>query len=406
MAGSVNRTRRRYQIAAAVPVVVVFATLYTWLVSTLSPTESPDIYLWVALPFAILASLWLSTSWLLVHHWWRRDGVRPSMMDGPERLLSSAVATLAEPRRRWGEAMLAELAQVRGRPARWRFALSCARAALSLPLPTRRPVLAIASGVVVAAWAAVSFLVVVTMPGLFFFAVGFVALMGLMVLLLVARGRRLRPAAPTATALVAGAVAASVVALVALEVQLPAAVTVLPPVRAGFLAVMLAGCLWLAVAPPRWMAGGRLAPIAGTGAAVAFALGLLALGVTRVEDGPSIVWLLAAPELTFIIPAFIAAAITRSFRAGVQAGIWTAIAVAPLAYAGGLAGALVEFGTSDRVVLSVGAMPSGFSFAFAVLVLAVIPALGFPFAVIGATVGTRLRDRGAQVGHAVPVAES
>jgi hypothetical protein len=328
------------------------------------------------------------------------------MMDGPERLLSSAVATLAEPRRRWGEAMLAELAQVRGRPARWRFALSCARAALSLPLPTRRPVLAIASGVVVAAWAAVSFLVVVTMPGLFFFAVGFVALMGLMVLLLVARGRRLRPAAPTATALVAGAVAASVVALVALEVQLPAAVTVLPPVRAGFLAVMLAGCLWLAVAPPRWMAGGRLAPIAGTGAAVAFALGLLALGVTRVEDGPSIVWLLAAPELTFIIPAFIAAAITRSFRAGVQAGIWTAIAVAPLAYAGGLAGALVEFGTSDRVVLSVGAMPSGFSFAFAVLVLAVIPALGFPFAVIGATVGTRLRDRGAQVGHAVPVAES
>jgi len=406
MAGSVNRTRRRYQLAAAAPVVAVFAALYVWLVWAMGPTGFSDHYLWAALPIAVLAALWLSTSWLLVHHWWRRDGVRPSMMDGPERLLSSAVATLAEPRRRWGEAMLAELAQVRGRPARWRFALSCARAALSLPLPTRRPVLAIASGVVVAAWAAVSFLVVVTMPGLFFFAVGFVALMGLMVLLLVARGRRLRPAAPTATALVAGAVAASVVALVALEVQLPAAVTVLPPVRAGFLAVMLAGCLWLAVAPPRWMAGGRLAPIAGTGAAVAFALGLLALGVTRVEDGPSIVWLLAAPELTFIIPAFIAAAITRSFRAGVQAGIWTAIAVAPLAYAGGLAGALVEFGTSDRVVLSVGAMPSGFSFAFAVLVLAVIPALGFPFAVIGATVGTRLRDRGAQVGHAVPVAES
>ena len=45
-------------------------------------------------------------------------------MDGPERLLSSAVTTLPEHRRRWGEAMLAELAQVHGRPAGWRFALS------------------------------------------------------------------------------------------------------------------------------------------------------------------------------------------------------------------------------------------------------------------------------------------
>src|SRR6185437_269943 len=105
MAGSVNRTRRRYQLAAAAPVVAVFAALYVWLVWAMGPTGFSDHYLWAALPIAVLAALWLSTSWLLVHHWWRRDGVRPSMMDGPERLLSSAVATLAEPRRRWGEAM-------------------------------------------------------------------------------------------------------------------------------------------------------------------------------------------------------------------------------------------------------------------------------------------------------------
>jgi hypothetical protein len=406
MAGSVNRTRRRYQLAAAAPVVAVFAALYGWLVSIMGHAESPDLYLWVALPVVILASLWLSTSWLLVHHWWKRDGARLSTMDGPQRLLSSAVATLPEPRRRWGEAMLAELDQVRGRPARWRFALSCARAALSLPMPTRRPVLAVAAGVVVVAvWAATCFVVVVTAPRLFFFAVGFVALMGVIVLLVIARRRRVRWPAPKATVLVTGAVAAAVVALVALELRLPDGLTVLPPGRAGFLAAVLAGCLWLAVAPPRWMAGGRLAPYAGTGAGIAFALVLLALGVVRV-DGLSALWLVLAPELTFMAPALLAAAATRSFRAGVQAGVWTAITVAPLAYAGGLAGTLVAYVTSGRFTFAGDVLPAGFDFAFALLVLAVIPAVGFPFAVIGATVGTRLRGRGAQAGHAVPVAES
>jgi hypothetical protein len=391
MAGSVNRTRRRYQIAAAVPVVAVFAALYAWLVSTMGPTESPDIYLWVALPFAMLASLWLSASWLLVRHWWKRSGARLSIMDGPQRLLSSAVATLPEPRRRWGEAMLAELAQVRGRPARWRFALSCARAALSLPLPTRRPVLAIAAGIVVAVWAATCFMVVVTAPRLFFFAVGFVALMGVMVLLVIARRRGVRWPAPAATVLVTGSVAASVVALVALEIRLPAGLTILPPGRAGFLAAVLAGCLWLAVTPPRWMAGGRQAPYAGTAAGVAFALVLVALGVARV-DGLSAMWLVFAPELTFMAAAFVAAAVTRSFRAGVQAGVWTAITVAPLAYAGGLAGALLEYVTSGRFTFAGDVVPAGFDFAFALLVLGLIPALGFPFAVIGATIGARRRS--------------
>jgi len=391
MAGSVNRTRRRYQLAAAVPVVAVFAALYVWLVSTRGHTESPDSYLWLALPFAVLALLWLSASWLLVHHWWKRDGLRLSTMDGPQRLLSSAVATLPEPRRRWGEAMLAELAQVRGRPARRRFALSCARAALSLPLPTRRPVLAIAAGVVVVAvWAATCFMVVVTAPKLFFFAVGFVALMGVMVLLVIARRRGVRWPAPAATILVTGSVAASVVALVALELRLPDGITILPPGRAGFLAAVLAGCLWLAVTPPRWMAGGRLAPYAGTAAGVAFALVLLALGVARV-DGLSAMVLIFGPELTFMAAAFVAAAVTRSFRAGVQAGVWTAITVAPLAYAGGLAGALLEYVTSGRFTFAGDVVPAGFDFAFALLVLGLIPALGFPFAVIGATIGARFR---------------
>ncbi|MFG2005118.1 hypothetical protein ACGFNU_38835 [Spirillospora sp. NPDC048911] len=42
----------------------------------------------------------------------------------PERLLAAAVAALPERRREWGRAMLAELAGIETRSARWRFAFS------------------------------------------------------------------------------------------------------------------------------------------------------------------------------------------------------------------------------------------------------------------------------------------
>jgi hypothetical protein len=54
-------------------------------------------------------------------------------MDAPTSLLTFAVRAMPKSRREWGVAMLAELAAVPGGMARWRFALSCARAALFLP---------------------------------------------------------------------------------------------------------------------------------------------------------------------------------------------------------------------------------------------------------------------------------
>lgn len=68
-------------------------------------------------------------------------------MDAPTSLLTFAVRAMPKSRREWGVAMLAELAAVPGGMARWRFALSCARAALFLhsasPAPSgeRRPLL-------------------------------------------------------------------------------------------------------------------------------------------------------------------------------------------------------------------------------------------------------------------------
>jgi hypothetical protein len=56
-----------------------------------------------------------------------------SRRDGAARLLGWGVRLLPARRQEWGRAMLAELAAIESGPARWRFALSCTRAALSLP---------------------------------------------------------------------------------------------------------------------------------------------------------------------------------------------------------------------------------------------------------------------------------
>lgn len=74
-------------------------------------------------------------------------GDRGRGKDAPASVLAWAVGAMPQARKEWGIAMLSELAAVPGSVARWRFALSCARAALFLPsaetAPTteRRPVL-------------------------------------------------------------------------------------------------------------------------------------------------------------------------------------------------------------------------------------------------------------------------
>jgi hypothetical protein len=53
--------------------------------------------------------------------------------DVPASLLAWAICAMPAARKEWGLAMVGELAAVPGGMARWRFALSCARAALFLP---------------------------------------------------------------------------------------------------------------------------------------------------------------------------------------------------------------------------------------------------------------------------------
>ena len=61
----------------------------------------------------------------------------PPGADLAHRLLAAAAGWLPAGRGGWGRAMLAELDQVRGRPARWAFALGAARACLMAPRAVR-----------------------------------------------------------------------------------------------------------------------------------------------------------------------------------------------------------------------------------------------------------------------------
>jgi hypothetical protein len=397
MARSMNWTRRRHETAAAVPVLALFAALYAWAVPTEGPNRWADMF-WLAVLFAMPTLLWLFTSWLVVFDLWEGDGTRLSTMDAPAQVLAAVVATLPEPRQRWGQAMLGELAQVERRPARWRFALSCARAAFFLPLPARRLVLAIVTGaVVVAAVPATHVAVSEALPGLDVFAASFVALAGAVTVLAIARARSVRLPAPAATVAVTGAVAAAIAATATFLHLHPAAAEGLPPDRAAVLAAVLAGCLWLAVTPPHRLGSSRLAAHLGAGAAGVFALAALGAVIFELK-ALSAVLLFFGPPLTFGFVALVAALVGRSFRAGVRAGVWTAITVTPLCLAVGLVGSMREHATTGGWTFAGDSATAAFSLGFTFIAFLATPLVGFPFAVFGATVGKHARSTSPAAG--------
>jgi hypothetical protein len=217
------------QLVTAAAVVVAWAVLYVVVVTTapLSYDPATESAAKVNREFALLltlpTALWVTAALTLVEHWWSRTGIRLSGTDPPGRLLAAAAATLPGHRREWGMAMQAELAELRGRTARWQFALSSARATLRLPPLGGWPVLALATGVVAAAVAAAGPAVDEAVPGLGAFAMSFVGLVGAMVALVVARSPRARLPVPAATLVVAGGVAAAIAMTVSFLLRDPAA---------------------------------------------------------------------------------------------------------------------------------------------------------------------------------------
>ena len=318
-----SRARRRLEIATAAAVVAAWAVLYLVVVTTAPLAYAPatesaaKVNREFALLLTIPAALWVTAVLTLVGHWWSRTGIRLFAMDPPGRLLAAAVATLPNDRGEWGLAMHAELAEVHGRPARWRFALSSARAALRLSSLGSWPVLALTSGVAAVAVVAAGLAVGAAVPGLAAFAVGFVGLVGAMGVLAVARLRRLRLLVPLPALLVIGGVASAIIMTVIFLHRDPAAARYLPPADAVFLAAVLAGCLWIAVAAPRSPGGNQLAPHLGVAAALVLVVGQLLL--IRASYDPDIVpagrqvldalgglWFWFGPAAVFFVPAFAA----------------------------------------------------------------------------------------------------
>jgi hypothetical protein len=169
----------------------------------------------------------------------------------------------------------------------------------------------------------------------------------------------------------------------------------LPPAAAVYLAAVLAGCLWVAVAAPRWLGTSRLAPHLGAAAAVVFAAWLwLAIHTDEMEPPLPLVLLLAlvlvsAPVAVFFVPAFAAGRVGRSFRSGLQAAVWTVTAMIPLTYALWLPEGLRRHAIDGRLLIDGEVVaPVGVNLTDALaFCLGIFPVLGLTLAVIGAGLG-------------------
>jgi hypothetical protein len=131
-----DRTKRIGRVGGLATVAVAatpFAFLWAQMVRTADVPPPAQVRLDMAVWLAVLGTPAMVAAWLLWRAWWRQAGARLSSLDGPGWLLAAATATLPADRRDWGEAMAAELTQVRGPAARWRFAIGCARTAAFPP---------------------------------------------------------------------------------------------------------------------------------------------------------------------------------------------------------------------------------------------------------------------------------
>lgn len=402
MRRQMNRVERRGANLVSAAVVAVFVLFAALGVATSGPPEPPGGWLQLAVNWAVFATPSVFAARILWRAWWARTGARLSTLDPPARLLATAVATLPADRADWGAAMTAELAQVRDPKARWWFAAGCARTAMFPPRGNRLPVLAVATlatAAVIAAGLAVGHAV----PGMGVFAVTFVALVGAMVTMGVARSRRLhRPASGPAVAAAGVAGVAACIAATGYMLRTdPSAAQALGPTHAIMLAVVLAGCLWLALAPPRGLAASRLARRVGLGAALALGAGLLASA--RMDDDQTGVmgYVIFAPVAIFFLGSAIAATVRRSLRVGVQAAVWTAVQAGLLLFAVWLVEAVRWYRIDGSLLLDGDGGSIGVNLSDAVFwVLVFIPVWALPFGVLGAALGSaRWRRRRAQEIH-------
>ena len=410
-----TRTRRMGRIGglvASAAAATPFAYLWVQMMRSADDPLTARVRLDMAIWMAVFGTPWMIAAWLLWRAWWRQAGATLSATDGPGWLLAAAATTLPADRRQWGAAMAAELAQVQGRSARWRFATGCARAAV-FPPSNRRAAAGVTGALAVVATTAAALATGAALPAGRVFAMTLVGLLGGLATLTVARSRRVGRAGPgfgvagLALAGVAGCVAFTTWYLAEYPLTHtghPATTSAtLSPVTSVVLAVVLAGCLWLAVTPPRWLVPDWHARRFGMVMAVAMVAGfVLASRLALRGGGPAAAgmmgFLLVGPLVVVLAGSAAAAAAGRSFRSGLWACAWATVLGAPLVMATWLAEAPRWYRQVGGLLLDADGGGMGANLSDAIwwtLVMLVLWAL--PFGVLGAAAGSaRARRRRAR----------
>jgi len=251
--------------------------------------------------------------------------------DRARRLLATATAWTAAGRGDWGRAMLAELDQVTGRPARWRFALGAARAALVPPRSKRLPWLAAIALAAGAGAAGTAIQVLAPAAGILAAALlpGLPAICAWAALATTRQARRCGGAARVVRVIaVAGIAACPVVALQALTRYPNGAAG---PYTSGqsvldvMLAVDLAASLWLVLRLRAPLSAGRRSSLFGLAAALAMTGGFLLSQLLGVPGG--VTW--AAALAVLLAAAVLAAWHDGDPVSGVGAGLWAVLMAGP-----------------------------------------------------------------------------
>jgi PadR family transcriptional regulator PadR len=269
-----------------------------------------------------------------------QDQSEPPTDDRARRFLVMAVTWMPSGREEWGRAMLAELDQVSGRRARWRFAEDAARAALVPPRSSSQR----AAIVLVAAAAAAAATIYALAPG-----TGAAATIALSVVALGAWAALIRPRQAQQVSLAGRAAQVIAVALiagclvVALRVLVLYPVHVGGPARYGWLAAAvvfaaeLAACLWPVLRRPGPLGATPRSGLLGVTAAMLTA-GVLYLSQQPIGPSGTIVLEtgIAAPIAAGVLATLLGAAlrnpVRQLLRTGIGEWLWAVLLTGPAVF--------------------------------------------------------------------------